>query len=132
MSTAAKYGDLDLGSVPHVTTVEEFLVALNIPHLLPKFTARGVTTIEHLLHLLPSDIDAMGIRAGVRVRLLKGCSLLREHNSSERSNVDATASGTTSPTARTPRAATPEHLAASAPPGRQPAPWQTAPRRTDA
>ena len=52
MSTAAKYGDLDLGSVPHVTTVEEFLVALNISHLLPKFTARGVTTIEHLLHLL--------------------------------------------------------------------------------
>ena len=104
MSTAAKYGDLDLGSVPHVTTVEEFLVALNISHLLPKFTARGVTTIEHLLHLLPSDIDAMGIRAGVRVRLLKGCSLLREHNSSERSNVDATASGTTTPRSDDPSA----------------------------
>ena len=104
MSTAAKYGDLDLGSVPHVTTVEEFLVALNISHLLPKFTARGVTTIEHLLHLIPSDIDAMGIRAGVRVRLLKGCSLLREHNSSERSNVDATASGTTTPRSDDPSA----------------------------
>jgi hypothetical protein len=102
MSTAAKYGDLDLGSVPHVTTVEEFLLALNISHLLPKFTARGVTTIEHLLHLLPSDIDAMGIRAGVRVRLLKGCSLLREQNGSA-SNM-ATESGTTTPRSDDPSA----------------------------
>ena len=94
MSTA-KYGDLDLAVVPHATNADEFLQALNLVQLLPQFTAKGVTTIEHLLHLLPSDIDAMGIRAGVRVRLLKGFSLLREHHGSA-SNM-ATDSGTSTP-----------------------------------
>jgi len=101
MSTA-KYGDLDLGSVPLATNVDEFLQALNLLQLLPQFTARGVTTIEHLLHLLPSDIDAMGIRAGIRVRLLKGFSLLREHHGSA-SNM-ATDSGTTTPRSDEPSA----------------------------
>ena len=101
MSTA-KYGDLDLGSVPHATNAEEFLQALSLGQLLPQFTTRGVTTIEHLLHLLPSDIDAMGIRAGIRVRLLKGFSLLREHHGSA-SNM-ATDSGTTTPRSDEPSA----------------------------
>ena len=101
MSTA-KYGDLDLGSVPLATNVDEFLQALNLLQLLPQFTARGVTTIEHLLHLLPSDIDAMGIRAGIRVRLLKGFSLLREHHGSA-GNM-ATDSGTTTPRSDEPSA----------------------------
>ena len=94
-SSIAKYGDLDLGQVPLATNTDEFLQALNLGQLLPQFTLRGVSTLEHLLHMLPTDLDAMGIRAGIRVRLLKGLSLLREHHGSA-SNM-ATDSGTTTP-----------------------------------
>ena len=90
---SAKYGDLDLGRVPHVTSAADFLAALNLSNLMPHFAERGLSTVEHLLHLVPADLDSMGLRlVGVRVRLLKGLSLLRDQHGSS-----ANASSTTTP-----------------------------------
>ena len=90
---SAKYGDLDLGRVPHVTSVADFLAALNLSNLMPHFAERGLSTVEHLLNLVPADLDSMGLRlVGIRVRLLKGLSLLRDQHGSS-----ANASSTTTP-----------------------------------
>lgn len=80
----AKYGDLDLGRVHTAQTVDAFLEMLNLSNLGETFRRANVTSVDHLLRLVPGDLDTMGIRlAGVRVRLQKGLCLLREQQQPE-------------------------------------------------
>ena len=80
----AKYGDLDLGRVHTAQSVDAFLEMLNLANLGETFRRANVTSVDHLMRLVPGDLDEMGIRlAGVRVRLQKGLCLLREQRQPE-------------------------------------------------
>ena len=86
----AKYGELDMGRVRTAKTVDAFLEVLNLSNLSETFRRANVTSVDHLMHLVPGDLDEMGIRlAGVRVRLQKGLCLLREQQPAPASSAPA-------------------------------------------
>ena len=88
------HGDLDLDRVHTAQTVDAFLEMLNLSNLGETFRRANVSTVDHLMRLVPGDLDAMGIRlAGVRVRLQKGLCLLREQQPGPSSGSPAGSSG---------------------------------------